>query len=274
MSFSMDILMPESFTSDIALALEANLQAHVSLYARLPGAIVCSEPGVVGLMTNLDVSESCVYQANIPLEEASRKIGQVLKLYRTHGCLPMWWLVGPSTQPSNLGTYLKASGFRCIAQPPGMFVDLQDLENQKVMPENFIVERVTTSEQLMYWTEIVQVADGITDALRQGFYSVFSAQNFDSEDHNQLFLGLVDGVPVATSRLFCAGGVAGIYHVATLPVARSKGYGTAMTLAAAHAGQECSYYFGILFATTAGIGIYRQLGFQEHSHFEVFQSPQ
>ncbi|GAC1378709.1 MAG: hypothetical protein NVSMB4_08330 [Acidimicrobiales bacterium] len=45
-------------------------------------------------------------------------------------------------------------------------------------------------------------------------------------------LGRLNGVPVATSGVWCCDGVAGVYNVATLPAHRAKGYGAATTWAA------------------------------------------
>ena len=64
-----DILLEPS-VSDMVQALEANLRAHTQLYAGLPCAIIYNEPGVLGLMTDLDVSESCVYRATFLPEQA------------------------------------------------------------------------------------------------------------------------------------------------------------------------------------------------------------
>ena len=269
----MDDILLEPSASEIVQALESNLQAHVWLYARLPGANICGEPGVVGLMTELDISESCVYWANLPPDQANQKIERVWQHYHSQGCLPMWWIVGPSTQPTDLGNLLEAQGFQCIAHPPGMAALLEKLEKQTVLPGLFAVERVSNSSQLKQWTEIVGIADGIPRALEKGFYEVFENNGYGAQAACQLFLGMEDGKPVATSRLFCAGGVAGIYHVATLPESRGKGYGTAMTLAAARAGYDLGYQIGVLFATTAGYSLYRRLGYQQYCQLDVFKSP-
>jgi ribosomal protein S18 acetylase RimI-like enzyme len=83
---------------------------------------------------------------------------------------------------------------------------------------------------------------------------------------------LVDGEPITTSRLFGFAGVAGIWHVATLPGARGHGYGRLMTLAAARAGMALGYHFGVLLATPAGYGLYRRVGFEEICHIDVYRS--
>ncbi len=266
-------ILQELLKPDLVKALEANLQAHVMLYASLPDAMVCDEPGVLGLMTDLDVSENCIYYADFQPEQADQKIERVLRRYRSQGCLPMWWIVGPSSEPANLGKYLERQGFRCLAHPPGMFACLSALNQQAEVPGDFLIERVTNSAQLMKWVEIVQVADKISESLMAGFYELYKSQGFGSDASCILFLGKQSGQPVATSRLFPAGGIAGIYYVATLPEARGCGFGTAMTLAAAHAGRELGYQVGGLFATPAGYSIYHRLGFQEICTMDVYQSP-
>ena len=260
-------------TPNLVSALETNIYAHGPLYSHLPGAIFYDEPELLGLMTDLDPSESCVYRATFAPKQTDVKIEQVVKRYRSQGCLPMWWAVGPSTQPGDLGKHLEARGFRCFAHPPGMAASLLDLEKQMTCPADFVIERVKNSAQLLQWTEIVKIADEISEALRAGFYELFASQGFRSDAPCTLFLGMANGQPVATSRLFCAGGVAGIYHVATRLEARGRGYGTAMTLAAAHAGLELGYRVGGLFATPAGYGVYRRLGFQEYCHLDIYKSP-
>jgi GNAT superfamily N-acetyltransferase len=268
-----DIILDLS-TSNLVCAIEANLHAHGPLYSHLPGAKFLDEPELTGLMTDLDPSESCVYRANFRSEQASEKIEQVLQRYRSERCLPMWWIVGPSTQPADLGKRLQSRRFRKFARPPGMAVNLQGLENQPALPGGFVIERVMNSTQLMQWAEIVAKADEISEALKLGFYKLFEGQGFGPEAPCQLFIGMFNGQPVATSRLFCAGGVAGIYHVATLPEARGRGFGTAMTLTTVRAGLELGYHIGILFATPAGYGVYRRLGFQEYCYVDVFMSPE
>lgn len=254
-------------------AIEINLHAQVPMYSGLPGCKACAEPNVLGLLTDLDPSESCVYRCACTSRQAPRRIERVLQEYRSHGCLPMYWQVGPGTLPLDLGTYLAAQGFVLSARVPAMAANLAELEGYEAAPGRLLIEPVTQESQLRHWTRIVAAADEVSEALQAGFVEMFKSARFGTQDHSQLFLGTVDGRPLAASRLFCAGGVAGIYGVATLPQARGQGYGTAMTLAAARAGLKLGYRVGVLYASPSGYPLYRRLGFEEYFHLDVYKSP-
>ena len=53
---------------------------------------------------------------------------------------------------------------------------------------------------------------------------------FYPDNPQKLFIGFLEGEPVATSQLFLGGGVAGLWGVTSLEKARNRGVGTAMSL--------------------------------------------
>jgi len=78
------------------------------------------------------------------------------------------------------------------------------------------------------------------------------------------YLGAFQGKPIATALLFFGAGVAALHSVVTLPEARSKGIGTAMTLAALREARRAGYRVAILTASPYGERIYRRVGFREY----------
>jgi len=78
------------------------------------------------------------------------------------------------------------------------------------------------------------------------------------------YLGTFQGKPIATALLFFAAGVAALHSVVTLPEARYKGIGTAMTLAALREARREGYRVAILTASPYGVRIYRRIGFREY----------
>jgi len=78
------------------------------------------------------------------------------------------------------------------------------------------------------------------------------------------YLGIFQEKPIATALLFFGAGVAALHSVVTLPEARSKGIGTAMTLATLREARQAGYRVAILTASPYGVRIYRRLGFREY----------
>jgi GNAT superfamily N-acetyltransferase len=84
-------------------------------------------------------------------------------------------------------------------------------------------------------------------------------------------LGRVDGEPVATSAVFTAGPTAGVYNVATLAPHRGRGYGEALTAAAARAGADRGATHAILQASEAGEPVYRRMGYATPDRYRQFE---
>lgn len=84
-------------------------------------------------------------------------------------------------------------------------------------------------------------------------------------------LGYLDGEPVATSAVFVGAGVAGVYNVATVPSARGRGVGAAMTWAAVAAGAEAGATASILQASEAGQPVYERMGYAVPARYRQFE---
>jgi ribosomal protein S18 acetylase RimI-like enzyme len=265
----------------LARAVEANINAQIPLmYAHMPGVEVIDEPDLLGMMSALpDLRLNSIYWADFPPEpeQVEARIDQVLGRYRARGQLPMTWVVSPSTQPRDLGCYLEARGFTCAFRGgPGMALDLGARVEPRTTPVTLSIERVGDLQTLRQWLHPVAVSFGFQDAIVSVHLAMFSSQGFGLAGASspgvpwQLFVGLDQGEPVAASRLFCAAGVAGIYHVATVPGARGQGFGTAMTLAAIRAGRDLGYRVSILTASGEGYAIYRRLGFRQVTQADIY----
>ena len=76
-------------------------------------------------------------------------------------------------------------------------------------------------------------------------------------------LGRLDGRPVATASVLLDGGIAGVYDVSTVPGARRRGIGTALTVAALQLGRADGYEIAFLQPSAMGRRLYERLGFRE-----------
>lgn len=84
-------------------------------------------------------------------------------------------------------------------------------------------------------------------------------------------LGRVGGEPVSTSALYVTGATAGVYNVATLPDHRGRGFGEALTAAAARAGADRGATHAILQASQAGEPVYRRMGYATPDRYRQFE---
>jgi GNAT superfamily N-acetyltransferase len=259
----------------LAVAVEANINAQLPLiYAQMPGVEVIDEPDLLGMMAGWpDPLINSVYWAAFPPEQAEARIDEVLGRFRSRGHLPVSWIISPDTRPRDLGCYLEARGFALASRGLGMAADLDAVAASRPTPTGLVIERVSSVEGLKRWLHPVKVCFELGDATASAFFDLFASGGFGPDVPWTLLVGLADGHPVSASRLFCAAGVAGIYHVATLPEARGRGFGTAKVLAAVRAGRELGYRAGILTASGEGHSLYERLGFEDCCQAGIYLGP-
>ncbi len=82
-----------------------------------------------------------------------------------------------------------------------------------------------------------------------------------------MWVGYVEGVPVSTSAAIVSDGMVGIYAVATSPPARRRGYGEALTWAAARSDDVLP---ATLQASTLGAPVYARMGFRTVGSFTIW----
>lgn len=87
-----------------------------------------------------------------------------------------------------------------------------------------------------------------------------------------LFLGYLDGEPVATSCLYLSHGVAGVFLVSTLPGRRGNGLGTTLTWHAVSRGIEAGADIASLQSTAAGYAMYERMGFRHLGTYHSYEA--
>jgi ribosomal protein S18 acetylase RimI-like enzyme len=180
----------------------------------------------------------------------------------------MLWLVGPSTQPSDLGTQLIGLGLTHMADDPGMAIDLHTLPIDLPVPTGFTsgpVEDLGTLRTWCAFTDQTVVAEAL---LAWGH-----ALGFAPDREIVHFLGRLEGCPVATATLVLGGGVASIYNVMTVPDAQRRGIGALMTVRALEVARARSYRLGVLQSSKVRYPLYRRLGFQDYCQLAIYLWP-
>jgi ribosomal protein S18 acetylase RimI-like enzyme len=250
--------------AQVAAAMEANTVAYWASHSATPGAEMGREADRVWIRSGRPCPiTNCVVWADFSPDDADRRIAETQVLYRPAN-LSFLWSIGPSSRPADLGRRLLAHGLRYTGDEPGMAVELHRLPEEWPQPANLAIVRVDDARSLRRWVG-TYVAGFEMPAHWHDNLLAWETDPGDAERGRRLqYLGLLRGRPVATAQLLLGGGVAGLYGLATVPRARSRGIGTAMTLFAMRQALAMGYHVGVLFAAEMGRPLYCRLGFREY----------
>jgi ribosomal protein S18 acetylase RimI-like enzyme len=269
----MGAISRDTSAAGMAWAIEANLNETFSLLGRAPSTHLHDDDPDLRWYITPKVPHSLfnhVYFTRLPQEEdVDARIEELRKHFASHQ-LPLMWSVGPFSRPSDLGSHLESHGLRCVEESPSMAVDLKVLNEDIPFTSGLSIERVRNAEVLREMVEVMRVGFEMPEFTAASLFEEFNAMGLTNESPWRNYVGRLDGEVLTTASLALVAGVAGIYNVVTLPKARRRGFGAAMTLAALREARELGYRIGILQSSAMSLGVYRRLGFEQYSTYYIY----
>lgn len=257
-----DILIDLS-SEALANAIEANLYATVPFSHHWPQAEVYAGPEISWCMTDITFPMcNVVFRANLKPEQVNSTIENLISRGRARK-VNVQWIIGGDTKPANLSEYLIAHGFTTHGDGAGMAIDLLAMNEDVPEPAGLKIIEVKDRKTLKTWCHITSIGFSIPEVAEPGLVDWFKT-DIQLKQPLKFYLGLLQGKPVATSMYFLAEGVAGIYFVATVPEARNRGIGFAITRRPLQEAGKKGYRVGILQASKMGEPVYRRMGFKEY----------
>jgi GNAT superfamily N-acetyltransferase len=257
-------MVEDTSTKAVVPALEANMAAFWAGYGRAPGAEIYEEEDLLRVLTG--ASEPLfngVFRASLPPDAVDGAIAETLARVASRR-VPMYWWVGPSTRPADLGTHLERRGFTHVGNSPAMAVELHALPEAPSRIPGLAVTTVGDLEELRRWARVAAIGTGFPERFNDELVALEVGVGL--EPPGRLYARYVayqDGEAVGTSALLLHAGVAGIFAVATIPRARGLGIGTALTLAPLLEARRRGYRVGTLQSSPMGFPVYQRLGFRE-----------
>jgi len=248
--------------ADLALAdaADENLVLHATwCLPALPGATAHGRPDLVVADSGLPCDTfNFVCRARMEAEEAA---GRVTWAIARFGERPFSWWMAPGARPTELGDILLGAGLEAAETELAMVADLSRLPESADLPAGFEVRRVRSAETLREFAALSAGNWTPPDPHVTRFYTLATARLLDPRCPQVLYLGWLDGVPVATAEVTLSNGLAGVYNVSTLSECRRRGIGTAMTLVPLLEARSAGCRQAVLQAAPDGVSIYRRLGF-------------
>ncbi|HXI46722.1 MAG TPA: GNAT family N-acetyltransferase [Candidatus Acidoferrales bacterium] len=262
--------LPPPLTDTSPEGLRAALEAD-SIGTRVLGADLPNEPhldadaswAVGGVM---DPYTNTVVSARFDPATADRRIAEIVAAYDALPAPFLWWRA-PFHTPADLGERLEQAHVYAIGEAPAMTLDLGELGPPPGAAAGLEIRGVADEAGLRAYLAVIDA-----EPPPDGAPPMFPPEKVErivshlvprlaAEPAPLRVVGWLDGRPVGTARLSLAGGVAGIYSVATLPEARGRGIGAALTHACLATGRELGYRIATLQSSDMGFNIYRRLGF-------------
>jgi ribosomal protein S18 acetylase RimI-like enzyme len=249
----------------MANAFEQNYEACLSAFAAASGTVDRDEELTVGLSDIPGRTFNGVFRGRFHRErtsgEISARVAAVLRRF-TERARPMRWLVGPSTLPAELGTYLTAAGIAAVGEHPAMGFDLVTIPDEPAPPDLRIEHVLNPNDTLRFAQVSTEGFGGPQPPLDHPAVRIF-ARAMAKAPLARGYLGWLGDEAVATCASYYAAGVVGLYSVATLPQARRRGFGRAMTLAALRDAREQGYRVAVLESSEIGEPVYSAIGFRQ-----------
>jgi GNAT superfamily N-acetyltransferase len=270
----MDAALHELSAPALPAAIEASSIGWFADCGRLPGGEVHDDRDALWVISGLPLALfNGVFRAHLPADRLDETVEALLGRFQARN-LPMQWQVWPSTQPAALGECLLAHGCHYAVALPGMALDLNALPPDAPTPPGMAIAEVRDAAELQAWAQVVAAGFEFDDSTTAGdaLFTIYASVGLGerSAGRYRFYLAREAGEPVAASALCLAAGVAGVGWVATVPAARRRGLGAALTVAPLRAAHAAGYRVGVLQASPMGDPVYRRLGFAEYCQADLY----
>lgn len=259
-------------SAEAAAALDANFAEVIRWYGSRPGGEVRADPDVIACSTGL-AFRAVNGAAALRLDPATieERIADVTRWFAGH-VGPWRWLVGPTSAPADLDRHLRAAGFDLVGDNPGMALHLDGAKEVEAPPDGVEIAPIHDLAGLDAWAEINRRALEL-DPLRTSAWRDAQEHAIGSTGPMRIWVATLHGEPVGAASLFEGAGIAGVYNVATVPEARGRGIGRAVTAAVLAEAVARGHRLAVLGSSDLGFSVYRRLGFREVSRLRSYALP-
>jgi ribosomal protein S18 acetylase RimI-like enzyme len=259
--------------AEAAGALDENFAELLEWYASWPGGEVRRDPDVIVCSSGVPFRAiNAAALANLSVDGIADRIDDVSGWLAAR--TDRWrWLVGPSCRPADLEDHLVATGLVQTSDNPGMALDLEAWQPDAALPAGVSIDPVVDAAGLERWRGVQRRGLALDDTATEAWYTAHRRPGFAPDLPLRNWIAALDGEPVAAAALFLGAGIAGIYNVCTVPEARGRGIGRAVTAAALDDAVARGFQVAVLGSSDMGYPVCRRLGFREVSRLRSYATP-
>jgi GNAT superfamily N-acetyltransferase len=251
-----------TWTDDVAERADAAFVTHatwvlertVGMSCRITRALVLSDSGLPCDTFNF------ICRARLGADNARDSAAEAIA-YFARVRRPFSWWVGPADRPGELGPTLESLGLERTETELAMAMPLDALPGALPPVPGLEVRRVSTEDELRTFARLSAANWTPPDPDVITFYRRAAAALLDRSCPQRLYLGWLDGEPVATAEGARAERTVALFNIMTREPYRGRRIGSWMTWQPLHDARAAGCDPGVLPAAE-GVGLYRRLGFR------------
>lgn len=256
----------------VAERADDNFVVHATWVAGHTAGMTCRVSEELALA---DSGLSCdtfnfVCRARLPPSTAEPSAAAALAYFRERRRPFSWW-VGPADRPPTLGAVLERLGLERAETELAMALPLAQLPREVPPVPALEVRRVAATGELETFARLSAVNWTPPDPDVVAFYRLAAPVLLAGGSPQWLYVGYLDGEPVATAEATVTAGTAGLYNISTLPAYRGRGIGSLMTWRPLRDARARGADLGVLQAAPGGVSLYRRLGFRPFGDITEFK---
>jgi GNAT superfamily N-acetyltransferase len=263
----------------LGAAVQDNLHALFrSMAAHLGGTLQETETIHYHLTAPSNPMFKGVWRTRMTEADADSVISETLAWFQSQGAPYLFWWTGMGDTPADIGQRLLDRGLQSYEAQmatfapgihaadvgaPSMACDLHRVDETLLTktPSGYRMDTARTLGDLLAFKEVFMASYGVPEWAAQAWVDATLETGIEDAPWT-IFVGRQDGIPVAITILFKGAGVASVYGVGTIPSARGRGIGAAITLKPLLDARAQGYRYGVLFATEMGVSVYKRIGFR------------
>lgn len=252
--------------SEFVMGLRENLIAYLRTLSAMPEVVIEEAVGVIRAATGVPAAFMNPVITIDVIDDAEKSVIETNSFYDERK-LPYAWYDLRNTHSANLNDHLIKIGAVFTSDMPGMCVALSDIDEELALPDGLEII-VTGDNEMHMWNDITADVYDVPESV-QADYSRFMIR-VNQIPEMKCYVGLLNDVPAATVMMLYSPNAAGIYSVATMPYARNRGIGAAITRKAMLDAKSDGYPMAVLEASQMGMPVYRRLGFVEYCKIGLY----
>jgi GNAT superfamily N-acetyltransferase len=255
-------------------AVEGNFAEEMACFGRgLAGGTLHQDEELTWFLTDPN-GPNGILLTNFTHDEqdyVDERIDATLDLFREHQVREVGWRIGPTSNPPDLANHLEIHGLSHKATTNCMIMQVTETFIAAAQNANIEVREVLTTDELLLKCTIEKIGFDATEHMAQNYYQTYLKSGFGPDASWHHYIGWQDGQALAVAAVLLHQGVAGVYGVTTLPMARHKGIATMMMYHTLREIARFGYALVTLSPTEMSDALYRRLGFQDYCQLHHYK---